>query len=119
MPNLEHLEYWREVGKKANDLLPYYEKLFAEENFQRPETLGKVKVWPSAKTYDATILPTEALLEQFQEFLDVECTKPEFGIQASCVPGKGPVPFLNGKFRVSLFSRRTEKWIEVAYAEVS
>ena|SRR5271157_5786887 len=122
MPNHQRLQHSKGVAELSNNSLQYYEELFSYENFKRPPALAKLKVWPSAKNYDQTIPPTDDVQSQFQQFLDSECSKPDFEDKAACVPG-WRVPFLKDKFSVHLFSTKghapREKWIEVAYADVS
>jgi hypothetical protein len=112
MPGQQRLRYLYDVAKGNGDLRRYYEEVFAQENFRRPLTLSRVKVWPRKLKYDESTLPPDRLVEEFQEFLDSECSKPDFVENASCVPGWS-VPFLDATFDVHLFSR----WMEVAIIE--
>lgn len=114
MPNLELLNYLWKV-----DFLKYCEELFSGENFKCPPNLSKVKVWWTAGTYDEKVPAPDILIKQFQQFLDAECSKMDFEDNGACVPGMGPIPFLDGRFKVFLFSTKHKKWVEFASAATS
>jgi hypothetical protein len=119
MTDQQRLKYLYDVARQTGDLRRYYEEVFSSENFERSPLLSKVKVWARVLTFDEETLSPEELIKEFQEFLDLECAKPNFTENANCVPG-WKVRFLEGIFDVYFFSSRigfSSSWMELAYID--
>jgi len=92
----------------------WYQQLLNENKLKRPANLAEVKIWlrnPDAKMPDK-------LVEQFQNLLDCECSKPDFFDKAAPASGflvAAEDNFLAEIADVQLWS--TKNWVQVVFRD--